>query len=73
MTLTTPHEAAAREPSRTVEFGFETDDLAAFKERLASLGVPDARAQSMGWGNGVEMRDPDGYRILVYCFVNEPT
>ena len=71
ITLTTPHEAAAPEPSRTTEIGFETDDLPTFKELLASRGVSDAKAQSMGWGQAVELKDPDGYRVIVYAFRKE--
>ena len=71
LTLTTLHEAEAPEPSKTVEFGFETDDLAGLKERLAPVGITDVSTQTMGWGNAIELRDPDGNRVIAYEFTNE--
>ena len=71
LTLTTLHEAEAPEPSRTVEFGYETDDLAGFKERLAPLGITEVSTRTMDWGNAIELKDPDGHRVIVYEFKHE--
>lgn len=68
MTLTTPEKASGAEPSRTMELGFEVDDLGAMRQRLGALGVADLREQSMGWGEAIELCDPDGHRVIVYAF-----
>ncbi len=71
LTLATPREAVAAEPSRTMELGFEVDDLNALQARFAAQGVTDFKPQSMGWGNVIEGHDPDGHRVIVYCFKRE--
>lgn len=71
LTLATPQEAAAAEPSRTMELGFETDDLDALRARFAEHGIRGFVPQSMGWGDVLEGRDPDGHRVIVYRFTNE--
>lgn len=71
ITLATPQYAAAAEPSRTMELGFEVDDLPALQARFAEQGLTDFRSQSMGWGDVIEGHDPDGHRVIVYCFTRE--
>lgn len=71
LTLATPQEALAAEPSRTMELGFEVDDLAALQARFEELGVTGFRPQSMGWSDVLEGHDPDGHRVIVYCFKHE--
>ena len=66
ITLTTPPAQNGVEPSRSIELGFETDELPAFMQRLQELGVDDVNSQTMGWGAGVELKDPDGHRVIVY-------
>lgn len=68
ITLATPPEASAAEPSRTMELGFEVDDLAALQAHFAEHGVAGFHSQSMGWGDVIEGHDSDGHRIIVYCF-----
>ena len=71
LTLATPQEAAAAEPSRTMELGFEVDDLAALATRLAEHGLSGFRPQNMGWSDILEGHDPDGHRVIAYCFKRE--
>lgn len=66
LTLATPQEAGAAEPSRTMELGFEVGDLDAFRARLAEQGVHGFQSQTMGWGEAVEGYDLDGHRVIVY-------
>ena len=68
ITMTIPNETAKPDASRTMEMGFETDDLATLRERLKNRGHQGAVDKSMGWADAVELRDPDGYRIVVYQF-----
>ena len=68
ITLARPHEASSAEPSPTMELGFEVDDLVAMKARLSDHGVVDFREESMGWGQALELRDRDGYRVVIYAF-----
>ena len=68
ITLTTPPARNPIEPSRSIELGFETDELPGFMRRLQELGVGDFNSQTMGWGAGVELKDPDGHRVIVYAF-----
>ena len=68
VTIATPPEATGAQPSRTIELGFEVDDLAAMKAHLSALGIADYREESMGWGQALELRDHDGHRVLVYSF-----
>lgn len=70
LTLATPQGASGAEPSHTVELGFEVDDVGGMKAHLSSLGIASYREESMGWGSGLEMRDLDGNRVLVYAFRN---
>jgi catechol 2,3-dioxygenase-like lactoylglutathione lyase family enzyme len=58
--------AALRAPS--IELGFEADDIAAMRSHLAASGVPDFRDESMGWGEALELQDPDGHQVLIYSF-----
>ncbi len=71
LSLATPQEAAAAEPSRTMELGFEVDDLTALQTRFAEQGIMGFHPQSMGWGEVIEGHDPDGHRVIVYCFKRE--
>ncbi len=66
VTITTPLEASGAEPSSTIELGFEVDDIAAMKSHLSAVGIPDYREESMGWGEALELRDPDGHRVVIY-------
>lgn len=68
VTLATPETAPTAEPSRTMELGFEVDDLAALVRRFSEYGVDDFVSQSMGWGDVLEGHDPDGHRVIVYKF-----
>ena len=68
MTIATPPEASGTQPSRTIELGFEVDDIAAMRGHLAASGIPDYREESMGWGEALELRDLDGHRVLIYAF-----
>jgi len=68
MTLASPQQVSGAEPSRTMELGFEVDDLAAMKAHLAVGGTRDYREESMGWGEALELRDHDGHRVLIYAF-----
>ena len=47
---------------RSVELGFQVEDVAAMKEKLGDR----ARVQSMGWGNAIETEDPNGIRLNLY-------
>jgi catechol 2,3-dioxygenase-like lactoylglutathione lyase family enzyme len=67
LTLASPRWAAGAEPSPTVEIGFEVDDIAAMRARLSACGITGARGESMGWGEALELRDRDGYRIVIYA------
>ncbi len=71
LTLATPQEATSAEPSRTMEIGFEVDDLSALQKRFAEQGVTGFQSQMMGWGDVIEGHDPDGHRVIVYCFTRE--
>jgi catechol 2,3-dioxygenase-like lactoylglutathione lyase family enzyme len=66
ITIATPPEASGAQPSRTIELGFEVDDLAAMRAQLSASGVRDYREESMGWGKALELRDCDGHRIVIY-------
>jgi catechol 2,3-dioxygenase-like lactoylglutathione lyase family enzyme len=68
VTLASPHEASGAEPSRTMELGFEVDDIGAMKAHLSANGIPDYREESMGWGEAIVVRDPDGHRVVIYAF-----
>lgn len=68
LTLATPQEAVAAEPSRTMELGFEVDDIAALRAKFTEQHITGFEPQSMGWGEVLEGHDPDGHRIIVYCF-----
>lgn len=71
LTLATPQAAEAAEPSRTMELGFEVDDLSALRARFAEHGVSGFTSQSMGWGDVLEGHDSDGHRVIVYRFTRE--
>jgi hypothetical protein len=68
MTLASPQEATSEEPSRTMELGFEVDDIAAMKAHLSSCGIADYREESMGRGEALELNDNDGHRVLTCAF-----
>lgn len=68
MTLAAPQEASEAQPSRTMELGFEVEDIAAMRAHLAAHGMSDYREESMGWGEALELRDIDGHRVLIYSF-----
>ena len=68
VTLAAPQDASGAQPSSTIELGFEVDDIRAMKAHLSARGIPDYREESMGWGDALELRDVDGYRVLVYAF-----
>ena len=72
VTLATPQTAATAEPSRTMELGFEVDDVVALLRRFSEFGTHDFVSQSMGWGDVLEGHDPDGHRVIVYRF-REPS
>jgi hypothetical protein len=67
LTLACTSELTGAEPSRTMELGFEVDDFSLVKEHLTSRGVRQFREESMGWRSAVELRDPEGHRILIYA------
>ena len=68
VTLATPPHASGAEPTRTIELGFEADDIPAMKAHLSAHGVRDVREESMGWGHALELRDSDGHRVVIYSF-----
>ena len=68
LTLATPQEAAAAEPSRTMELGFKVDDLAALQARFTEHGITGFETRGMGWADVIEGHDLDGHRVIVYCF-----
>jgi catechol 2,3-dioxygenase-like lactoylglutathione lyase family enzyme len=68
VTLAAPLESYGAQPSRTIELGFEVDDIAAMKSHLFAQGIRDHREESMGWGRALELRDDDGHRIVIYSF-----
>lgn len=68
VTLATPQEGDSARPSRTMELGFEVDDLPALKARFSEHGVVGFEAQAMGWGDVFEGHDVDGHRVIVYRF-----
>jgi catechol 2,3-dioxygenase-like lactoylglutathione lyase family enzyme len=68
VTLAAPQESYGAQPSRTIELGFEVDDIAAMKSHLAASGIRDHREESMGWGQALELRDDDGHRVVIYSF-----
>jgi catechol 2,3-dioxygenase-like lactoylglutathione lyase family enzyme len=68
VTLATPPESSGAEPSCTIELGFEVGDIAAMRAQLSAQKVRNLREESMGWGQAIELRDPDGHRVLVYSF-----
>ncbi len=65
VTIALPSGGVAASPGST-ELGFEVEDLGAARTRLAELGVREDHAEQMGWGHAVELRDPDGHRIILY-------
>jgi hypothetical protein len=66
--LATPQDASGAQPSRTIELGFEVEDIAAMRAHLAAHGIPDYREESLGWGETLKLRDSDGHRVLIYSF-----
>ncbi len=68
ITIATPEQGIAAEPSRTMELGFEVDDIEEARARFARAGYNDVESKSMGWGEVLETRDADGHRVIVYQF-----
>ncbi|GAC1500128.1 MAG: hypothetical protein NVS4B5_14470 [Vulcanimicrobiaceae bacterium] len=68
LTLATPEHGSSAKPSRTMELGFEVDDLEALQKRFLEYGVTGFKSQSMGWGDVIEGHDLDGHRVIVYHF-----
>lgn len=68
LTMTTFMGAPEARPAQTIELGFEVDDFPAMKAHLSTLGIADYREESMGWGDAIELRDPDGHRVIIYKF-----
>lgn len=66
LTLAKREPAGAQAPCRTVELGFEVDDLPAVQNHLASRNVSGFKPQKMGWGEVIEGQDPDGHRVILY-------
>lgn len=52
--------------SDSVELGFAVADVEAAGAALRAWGVEVSAVQQMGWGSGLDARDPDGYRLTVY-------
>ena len=50
----------------SVELGFETDDVAGLRDRLAALGATVESVQTMGWGTACDVRDPNGIRLTLF-------
>lgn len=71
LTLATAQGDGWAEPSRTMELGFEVNDLPALQARLEEQKVAGFHVQSMGWGDVLEGHDLDGYRVIIYCFKRE--
>lgn len=68
ITIATAETANASAPSATMELGFETDDVEALRERIAAIATFPVEKKSMEWGDVVETRDFDGYRVVAYQF-----
>lgn len=68
VTLASPPGSVGATPSHTIEIGFEVDNIAAMRDHLCALGIRSYRQELMGWGEALELRDPDGHRVLVYSF-----
>ncbi len=66
LTLAQIEEGAGEKPARTVELGFEVDDLSSLQAHLLSKGLNGFTPQTMGWGEVIEGYDPDGHRLVVY-------
>ena len=73
ITLATSQEVPGAEPSRTMELGFEVDDLRAVEARFTEHGITGFRSQSMGWGDVLEGHDFDGHRVILYSLVESRT
>ena len=73
VTLATPQDADAAEPSRTMELGFKADDFPALQARFAEQGIGGFESRGMGWADVLEGHDTDGHRVIVYCFKAEGT
>lgn len=59
-----PGQAMGSTPT-SMEIGFAVDDVKAWQKRLADSGVA-MKPQAMGWGDAIELNDPDGHRIIIY-------
>ena len=71
LTLASFADAPTLAPSPSIELGFEVREIGPMWDHLAASGVVDTREESMGWGEAIELRDPDGHRVLVYAFRRE--
>lgn len=72
VTVAPPEGPSEGPASSSLELGFEVDDFDGMKAKLERLGLTAPREQAMGWGRAMELRDPDGHRILVYAFPARP-
>ncbi len=72
LTRAASQQTVAAESSRTMEIGFEVDDLEELQARFAEQCVQGYAPRSMGWADVVEGHDPDDHRIIVYCFKLRP-
>lgn len=66
--LTLMERRAAAQPSApaaTLEIGFVVDDVTPWRRRLEEAHV-QCQPQSMGWGDALELHDPDGHRVIIY-------
>ncbi len=52
-----------------IEIAFEVDDVDAMKQKLGDRAI----VQGMGWGNAIETTDPDGTRLNLYRWVEDPS
>ena len=68
LTLARRDLASSEGPTRTVELGFQVDDLAAFKSHFENSNLNGFKPKSMGWGEVIEGHDPDGHRVILYCW-----
>ena len=65
ITLAAPEHGTASAPTRSIELGFEAEDLELVGRKLAEAKRPVVQ-QTMGWGSAVETKDLDGHRVIIY-------
>jgi len=66
LTLARRDPPDGQKPCRSVELGFEVDDLPAVQKQFASQNINGFKPQKMGWGEVIEGCDPDGHRVILY-------